>query len=61
MKPWWKSKTIWLSLSGIAGAVGGYLSGEMSLQAAISAAVLAAVNAGNRFVTRDGIQTRRRR
>lgn len=50
-KHWYESRTIWISVAGVLGALTGYMSGELSLDAAITASVLALLNGANRFST----------
>ena len=33
--PWWKQKTTWTAMAGIAASIGGYLTGELSIMVCI--------------------------
>ena len=33
--PWWKQKTTWTAVAGIAASIGGYLTGELSIMVCI--------------------------
>lgn len=58
-KPWWASKTIWVNLVALVGAVGAGFGLELpgDLQASIVVAIMAIANIVLRFVTRQPVST----
>jgi len=55
MKPFWKSKTLWLNALAMAILIVQYLQGQVWFSAELQVLILAILNAGLRFITNTAI------